>query len=719
MPSKARPPELLEPERYELREPVAYHFTCGRREFLEFAGAGLLIAATAPLASAQRGSSGTTLEARLHLSDDGFATLLSGKVEEGQGPRTELAMAAAEELRLPLDRVRVVLADTNQVPNDGITAGSRTTPSTVPAVRQAAAAARELLLATAAKQWQVDRSKLQVRDGAAVTSDGSKRFTYADLAKSPEFAAAGKEALPSDTPLTRVDNWHVFGTPQVPINSRDIVTGAHRYPSCVTRPGMLYGCVLRPPSYGATLESLDLSAAKQMAGVTVVRDGEFAGCTAPTSYAARKALAALAEGAKWRTQEQPSSDHLFEYLKEHAREERGGRRPQGEENGSIEEGLKQAKKKLQAAFHVPYIQHAPMEPRAAVAEWQDGQLTVWTGTSNPFGVRGQLAEALRVTPDKVRVIVPDMGGGFGGKHTGEVAIEAARLAREAGKPVSLRWTRAEEFMWAYFRPAALIEVEAGLDENGRVTTWNFVNYNSGSAAIGCPYRVPNVRTHFIGSDSPLRQGSYRCLAATANNFARESFFDELAAAAGADPLEFRLAHLDNDRLKNVLQAAVKRFGWAGRSRRKRANTGVGLSCGTEKNSVVAACVEVELDRATGTPRLVEIVEAFECGPILNPAGLRAQVEGCIMMGLGAALREQIQFANGRLTNGSFARYRVPRFRDLPKVDVILVENKDIEPAGAGETPIIAVAPAMANAVFQVTGERVHAMPVRAKPASAG
>jgi len=309
-----------------------------------------------------------------------------------------------------------------------------------------------------------------------------------------------------------------------------------------------------------------------------------------------------------------------------------------------------------------------------------------------------------------------MGGGFGGKHTGETAIEAARLAKEAGKPVKVRWTRAEEFMWAYFRPAALIDVEAGLDDAGNLSAWDFTNYNSGGAALDTPYRIAPKRTRFVQCDAPLRQGSYRALASTANNFARESFMDEMAVAAGKDPLAFRLAHLDNSRIRDVLSAATQQFRWEERRKNRREGRGLGLACGTEKNSVVAACVEVEIDRKTGVPRLIEICEAFECGPILNPLGLRSQVEGCILMGLGAALREEIQFENGRLKNGRFAGYRVTRFHDVPLIHLVLLDRKDAEPVGAGETPIIAVAPAMANAVFDLTGIRARSLPIRV-PAS--
>jgi isoquinoline 1-oxidoreductase len=701
-------PERLVSKRYESLEDANCLAAMNRREFLEFAGAGLLIVVTAPSAGGQGVTAEGTLEARLHINQDGSITLLTGKVEEGQGPRTELAMAAAEELRVPLDRVNVVMADTELVPNDGITAGSRTTPGTVPAVRKAAAAARELLILVSSRQLHTARGSLEVRDGTVTADQGS--FSYADLAKSAELSTAYKEALPSDITLTPAGNWQILGTPRARPNGRDMVTGSHRFPSDIVRPGMLYGSVLRAPSYGAKLSKLDLSSAERMQGVRAIRDGDFVGFAAKTTFTARKALQSVAATAQWETVEQPSSDVLFGYLKENARED--SQRPRGSARGSAEEGLKQAKRRLKASYTVAYVQHAPMEPRAAVAEWKDGLLTVWAGTDNPYGVREQLAGAFGLGQDRVRVIVPDMGGGFGGKHTGEAAIEAARLAKGAGCPVSLRWTRAEEFTWAYFRPAAVIEVEAGLDDTNSIVAWDFANYNSGAAALDTPYRIGNTRVRFLESQSPLRQGSYRCLAATANNFAREAFTDELAEAAGRDPLEFRLSHLDNQRIKDVLSAAAERFRWSERRKKRRPGTGIGLACGTEKNSVVAACVEIEMDPTGESPRLVEIVEAFECGAILNPGNLRSQVEGCIMMGLGPVLREEIRFRDGRLSNGTFASYHVPRFRDVPKIEVLLLDRKDLEPAGAGETPIIVVAPAVANAVFDATGKRVRSMPLR-------
>ena len=668
-----------------------------RREFLEAAGAGLLIVAFEPAAGAQSRPGAGTLEARLHIGAGGRFTLLTGKIEEGQGARTELAMAAAEELRVPRERIDVVMGDTDLVPNDGITAGSRTTPFTFPLVRRAAATARELLAEAAARQK-------------------NPALSYQDLARLPELAQAYSRPLPPGVSVTPAREWRLMGRSQVRLKAVDLVTGAHRFPSDIERPGMLYGCVLRPPSYGATLAAVDPGAARKLPGVVVVRDGDFAGCAAPSSWAARKAVEALAATARWEEREHPSSDGIHDYLKAHAQGGGRGNRPTA--RGDVDRALAGADRRVAALYTTAYIQHAPLEPRAAVAEWENGKLTVWTGTSNPFAVRDQLAQFFQLPAGRVRVIVPDMGGGFGGKHTGEAALEAARLAREAKRPVSLRWTRAEEFMWAYFRPAARIEIEAALDAGNGILAWDFVNYNSGGAAIDAPYRVPHYRSRYIPCESPLRQGSYRALAATANNFAREAFIDELAAAAGADPLEFRLANLDNERIRAVLTSAAERFDWRKRSRLRRAKRGVGLACGAEKNSVVAACVEVEVDPRSGTLRLLEICEAFECGAIVNPANLQSQVEGCILMGLGAALREEILFANGRLKNGRFAAYRVTRFRDVPKMDILLLDKKNSEPAGAGETPIMAVAPAMANAIFAATGERVRSLPFRLKPAGA-
>jgi len=355
-----------------------------------------------------------------------------------------------------------------------------------------------------------------------------------------------------------------------------------------------------------------------------------------------------------------------------------------------------------------------MEPRAAVAEWEDGKLTVWTGTQQPSRAREELSRTFRLSGDDVRVIVPDTGGGFGGKHSGEVAVEAARLALAAKKPVSVRWSREDEFTWAYFRPAGVIDVAGGLDEKGALIAWEHVNFNSGASAIATPYSVPNVATEFKSCNQPLRSGSYRALASTANAFARESFMDELAAATGVDPLEFRLRHLTNDRLRAVLVSAADKFGWKGAWKRNSSTqkTGVGLACGTEKGSYVACGVRIEVDDRAGTFKVLEVVEAFECGAIQNPANLKAQVEGCIIMGLGGALREEMRFKDGRMLNPKFSQYHVPRFKDVPQIETLLVNRPDLPSVGAGETPIIGIAPAIANALFNATQTRIRSLPIR-------
>lgn len=698
----------------EVVELVDYRFDGrdpSRREFLQLLGAGLLIAVSAGRGSAQapgrrRGGGGggereVPIAARLHIGQDGAITVMTGKVECGQGARAELTQAAAEELRVAPEAVRLLMADTALVPDDGGTFGSRSTPSTVPAVRRGGAAARQLLAATAARRWGADAGAVEVREGKAFDAEGRRCFSYAELAGDEE-ALKAFGAAPGEVALTPAERWTVLGVPLARPNGREIVAGAHRYPSDIERPGMLYGRVLRRPSYGAKLVSVDLGPARAMEGVTVVGDGEFVGVAAPSSYRAGKALAMVAETARWEDAPHPSSEELFDYLREHAR---GG----VPENPHAEE-LKAAAKRVRRTYQVPYVQHAPMEPRAAVAEWEGDGVTVWTATQNPFAVRGEVARAFGLNEAKVRVIIPDFGGGFGGKHSGECAVEAARLAKAAGRPVRLVWTRAEEFTWAAFRPAGWIEAEASLDGDGRITSWHFVNVNSGGNSIQPPYRVGRDQSVFVPSDPPLRHGSYRALATTANTFARECFLDELAAAAGRDALEFRREHLDPGRLRDVLEAAAGRFGWASKAQAAGPGVGVGLACGLDKGSYVAACVEVAVEDEAVVVR--RVCQAFDCGRVLDPVNLRRQVEGAIVMGLGPALREAMRFEGGKVLNASFGRYRVPRFADVPELDVHLLDRPDLPSAGAGETPLIAVAPAIANAVSRATGERVAALPIR-------
>jgi isoquinoline 1-oxidoreductase len=473
---------------------------------------------------------------------------------------------------------------------------------------------------------------------------------------------------------------------------------------------MLVGMVLRPPKLGAILKSLDTEQAAALPDVTIVHEGDFVGVAAPGRRHALEALGRL--HAEWTTTEQVASKELFGYLRDHPAPVEDEPRPAAldpYELGTLAAGRAAADRTLDQTYTVAYIAHAPLEPRAAVAEWSDHRLTVWTGTQRPFGVRSELAAAFGILEADIRVVVPDTGGAYGGKHTGEVAVEAARLARRAGRPVKLIWTREEEFTWAYFRPAGVIDISSGVRADGTLTAWEYHNYNSGAAGIRTPYDVPHQHIAFHPTLAPLRQGSYRALAATANHFARETHMDELAHMLGMDPLLFRLQNLRDDRLRAVLTAAAERFGWAQAA--PAPGHGVGIACGTEKGSFVATCAEVAVDRGTGQVRVSRVVQAFECGAVVNPDGLRNQVEGAIIQGLGGALFEAIDFADGAIPNNRFSSYRVPRFDDTPMIEVILLDRKDLPSSGGGETPIVGIAPAVGNAIFDATGIRLRSLPL--------
>jgi nicotinate dehydrogenase subunit B len=704
----------LEVERYELFEAVENVETT-RRDFFRIAGGGVIVALLmADEALAQRpggrgGSGPPEIGAWLHIGEDSAITAYTGKVEIGQNIRTSLAQVVAEELRVPVKAVRMVMADTGLVPPDAGTFGSRTTPAMASQLRRAAAAMREALLDLAAEKGKVERATLTVADAKVSGPGGKPVFAFGELTKGQKLM----KVIGPAAATTKPESWTVTGTSAAKVDGRAFVTGTHQYASDIRRPGMLFGKVFRPPAFNAKLKSVDVKAAEARPGVTVVRDGNFVGVAAPTEKEAADALALVK--ADWQTTPQVSAKDLFKHFKETAGKGGGGKGGFGgrgggpSSQGSMEAGLKAADQTVNATYTVAYIAHCPLEPRAAVAEWTDGKLTVWTGTQRPFGVRDDLARALGLAADKVRVIVPDMGSGYGGKHRVETTTETAKLAKATGKPVKVVWTREEEFAWAYFRPAGLIEVTAGAAKDGTLTAWEFHNYNSGGSAIGPPYTVPNRRIEFHPTEYPLQQGSYRALGATANHFARESAMDELAHALRLDPVEFRLKNLRDPRMRAVLEAAAKKFGWGARP---AAGHGYGIAVGTEKGSFVASAAEVAVEK--GNLRVLRVVTAFECGAVLNPDHLVNQIEGSVIMGLGGALTERIEFENGQVQNPFFSAYRVPKFRDAPVLETVLVDRKDLPSEGAGETPIVAVAPAVAGAIFQATGKRLRDMPMAPK-----
>lgn len=705
--------EPIELERYELLEESRYHFGFDRRQFLKVFGGGiaLVIPMTNLLAQQdqQRGESGrgatnrnapNEIGAWIHIDESGGVTAYTGKVEMGQNIRTSLTQVVAEELRVPVSLVHLVMGDTDLTPFDAGTFGSRTTPTMAPQLRKAAAAARETLVALAAEQWKVDPGAVRIVDARLVNQDATKSLTLAEVAKGQKLV----KTIPADVKVTSSGEWTISGTSVPKVAARDFVTGKHQYTTDLKRDGMLFGKVVRPAGFESTLLSVDTKAAEAMPGVTVVRDGDFIGVAAADLLSVSRAVNAIA--VHWRTPGQPGNAELFDYFRKNISEGRGG----GERPiGSVADGLASADKKLEQTYTVAYIAHAPLEPRAAVAEWNDEKLTVWTGTQRPFGVRGELAEAFRIPEERVRVIVPDTGSGYGGKHTGDCAIEAARLARASKKPVKLVWTREEEFTWAYFRPAGVIDIKTGVTNDGAITAWDFHNYNSGASGIQIKYDIANQNIRFHQTKSPLRQGSYRGLAATANHFARETHVDELADLLKMDPLSFRLKNIKDERLRAVLNAAANTFGW--QAFKKTADHGIGIACGFEKGSYIATCAEVSIEPKTKKLRIERVVASFECGAIVNPVHLHNQVEGAIVQGLGGALFEQIRFENGLILNSKFSKYRVPRFSDVPPIEVVLVDRKDLPSAGAGETPIVCLAPAVGNAIFNATGTRLRSLPL--------
>lgn len=692
----------IEWERYELRERPHYHFRLNRRAFLQVSGTGLLVVlASRPATAIQGQSAPTDLAAWLHIDEDGKVTVYTGKVEVGQNIRTSLAQAVAEELHTQVESVEMVMGDTARTPYDQGTFGSRTTPFMAPQLRRAAAAAREILLDLGAKQWDVPKESLMAERGEIRSRADGRSVGFGALTRGRRLTYE----IPSETPLSPPEQWRHLGRSVPKVGGRSFVDGSHQFTSDLRLPNMMVGKIIRPPVYGAEIVSVDAAPARAVPGTVVVHDGNFVGVAAPSEELARQAAGLVK--VEWRSPEShPSQRDLIRLLKAGAA---AGRRADSVGPDPVESALASARFKLDATYTVAYIAHAPMEPRAAVARWEEDALTVWTGTQRPFGVHDELVRAFRIPPDKVRVIMPDTGSGYGGKHSGDAAVEAARLARSAGRPVRLVWSREEEFAWAYFRPAGVIEVRSGMNGDGKVTAWDFHNFNSGGAAIRTPYAIADARTEFHPADSPLRQGSYRALAATANNFAREAHMNELALMAGQDPLDFRLRNLADPRMVAVLEAGAEAFGWKRRS--PGPNRGFGLACGFEKGGYIANFVEVEVSAGGKGARILRVTAAFECGAVVNPKHLESQIVGCTVQGIGGALFEKIEFEQGRVTNGRFSRYRVPRFSDLPQLEVILVDRKDLPSAGGSETPIIAVAPAAADAVFQVTGKRLRALPL--------
>jgi nicotinate dehydrogenase subunit B len=642
----------------------------------------------------------------LHIGPDSRVHVYAGKVEYGQNIRTGLAVEVADELRVRLSAVEVTLSDTDLVPWDMGTFGSQSTARVGLQLRRAAATARETLLELAATRLDLPVSDLVASEGAVATKrDPSRRLTYGELVAGQEI----ERDIAEDVALTPADEFTVMGRPQQRLDAVDRVMGRTKYSQDITVPGMVHAKIIRPPSFGARLVEADLSVAERMPGVVaVVRDENLLAVLAETDEQAEFATRVVR--AQWQEREgQPSRFDMPRLLLESAREPMVT-----QDAGSLDEGFRQADQILESTYYIPYISNAPMEPKASVAAWEGDRLTIWAGTQRPFGLRQELAERFGVPEGNVHVITPDVGGGFGSKSYYPVAMEAARIARIAGRPVRVAWTRAEETAWSTFRPAALIQVKSGFKDDGTIVAWEFNAYHAGERPmIGrrgseSPYDIPNTKVTVSAADSPLRSGSYRSLGCAVNHFAREAHFDEIAAAVGADAGELRLRHLSHRRFRRVLETAMDRFGW--QPAKAPSGRGYGLGVGLDVGSYVALCLEAEVQGSE--VKVSRVVSALDCGLVVNPEGAINQMEGAIVMGLGTALYEAIDFENGRLLNSGFARYRVPRINDAPAIEVHLVGDATTPSTGAGEPGIVPMAAALSNAVFDKTGQRIRELPLQ-------
>lgn len=643
----------------------------------------------------------------LHVRRDGGATVFAGKVEYGQNIRSGLAIEVADELRLPLDRIEVILGDTDLVPWDMGTFGSQSTARVGVQLRRAAATARETMLALAADRLDLPIDDLEAVDGRVVSRNAPDTgLDYAELLATQSL----EQELRDDAPLLTASEFRVMGTEiSERLDAVARVTGQAQYSQDIQPEGVLFASVIRPVAYGARARSVDFSVASALPGVVeTVHDGSLIAVIAESDEQADRA-AELVE-IDWDVPgAQPAGWELPSVLVESGTD--------GfvmQESGDLDDGFRAATEVIESTYFIPYIAPIPMEPRAAVAEWRDEQLTVWAGTQRPFGIRQELSAAFDLSEDQIRVIAPEIGGGFGAKSPYRPAIEAAKLARTAGRPVRVAYTRVDESVWSNFRPAAVIQLKSGFTSDGRLTAWQADAYHSGERVmIGrrgseTPYTAPHVRSTVYRSDSPLPSGSYRSLGAAVNHFAREVHMDEIAAVTGLDPVELRLLNLTEPRFRRALEETADLFGWADYT--PAPGRAAGIALGIDVGSYVATATEVSLQGSD--VRVHRVAAALDCGLVVNPEGARNQMEGAIIMGIGGTLFEAADFEGGRVLNPGFTRYRVPRITDTPSIDVRFVGDDTTPSTGAGEPGIVPIGAAISNAVFALTGQRHRELPIQ-------
>ena len=683
-----------------------------RRDFLKAAGlTGLFLffrgrAQAAPLVAARPEEYPEDFNAYLRIGADGRVGCFVGKVELGQGIMTALAVLAAEELDVDPERVDMLMGDTDLCPLDSGTGGSLSTWQFGPVLRGAAAEARAVLLELAAERLGARPADLGVEDGVvSVQGSPERRVTYGELVQGRRIERHLGRVRPKDLSSLRL-----VGRSAPRKDAREKVTGTARYAADFGLPGTLHACVVRPPAHGLALTTLDASGAERIPGVRVVRDGALAAVLHEQPDVARQALArvrAQFAGAEPAQDSQSLYRHLVE---------RGPELQVAAQRGDLKAAESRATDVVTGEYRNAYVAHATLEPHTSVARWEGGRMTVWTSTQTPWRIRRDVAKVLGLADDRVRVITPYVGGGFGGKLVGPDAVEAARLARQVpGRPVQLAWSRREDFFLDTFRPAAVVKLRSGLDRRGHVTFWDYQVYGINHAEAEYAYDFPATRYLATGASSgtrglhPLPTGAWRAPGANTNTFARESHLDATAARAGIDPLAFRLRHASDARLIRLLEAVAKQFGWV--SGPAPSGRGAGLACGAWRGTLVATMAQVAVARATGAVKVERVVTAVDLGQVVNPDGARQQVEGAITMGLGYALSEEVRFRGGRVLDENFDTYRIPRFTDLPKIEVVLIDDPGLPAQGLGEPPIVTMGAVLANAIFDAVGARVCDLPM--------
>lgn len=684
-----------------------------RRELMAMAGPGLFLFFNVDFLSAQeparlpaRQGYPTDVNAYLRIGPDGRVTCFAGKVELGQGAMTVLAQILAEELDVAYASVDMVLGDTDLCPYDSGTFGSMNVRYFGPALRGAGAEAKAILLQMAAEQLQAPPARLLVKAGVVTDpATPGKSVTYGQLVQGKRI-----ERHMEGVAVKPVTAYTVVGHAAPRKDALEKVTGKAMYCGDFTFPGMLHARLVRPPAHGARFKEADTSAAEQ-SGARIVRDGEIVAVLHQRPDLADKALG-LVKAQFERPRPTMDDKSIFDHLLKTAPP------PQNVgASGDLAEGEKASAAILEETYLNSYVAHAPIETHSATAIVENGKATVWASAQAPFSVRQQVAQALGFTPQNVRIITSYVGGGFGGKSSAGQAVEAARLAKVTGKPVQVVWSRAEEFFYNTFRPAAVVKIRSGLTSAGKIALWDYKVYGAGDREAKSYYDIPHQRTLSAGgwsSGNPPGMnlsavGPWRAPSGNTNTFARESHMDILAAKAGADPLEFRLKHLSDARMRRVLEAVARQFTWkAGKAPSGR---GAGVACGIYSTAYVATMAEVTVDKKTGHVQVKRVVSAMDVGLVVNPDGLRQQMEGCIVMGLGYALTEEVHFKDGEVLDRNFDTYQIPRFSWMPKVETILIDNPGTPAVGGGEPLIITMGGVIANAIYDAAGIRLRQLPM--------